>query len=113
MKTNPGTIVEGGLLSLHCSGQRVDLPIDPGPGRTPRCTLRTIQPGSTPSCEARPPGRTAATISVCLPASSWEKPYVNPGSTTPAAYAAMPATADAARIASARIVSRIDVMTGR
>ena len=104
--------LEGVPLSLRCSGQRVDLPIDAGPGRTPSRSGRS-SPGSTPSCEARPPRRTAATISICLPASSWEKPYVNPGSTTPAAYAAMPATADAARIASARIVSRIDVMTGR
>ena len=69
-----------------------------------------MNPGSTPSCQARPPGRTEATTSVCLPASSCENPYANPGSTTPAEYAAMPATAEAARMASARIVSRIDVI---
>ena len=78
--------------------------------RTFSCTLTTIQPASTPSCQARPPGRTEAMISVCLPASSCEKPYVNPGSTTPAAYDAIPAIAEVARIDSASMVRRSGLM---
>ena len=97
-----------GLLGLHRTRRGGDLRVDP----------RTVQAhvhaqNDETGLHALVPGEAArtteATTSVCPPAWSCENLYINPGSTTPAAYAPM-RHGRGGEDPSAKIVSRIDVM---